>query len=278
MFYDNDLLKMKILMYFLQNDNSLCTVGKIADRLGSFKQKVSKMLIQMEQDGLVNRSDNRHPRLTTIGTSIAEGYTEKVKMTLEYLIEEGVSLETAEKDALNIVLLSSPSTIDMIKRHYVKNKIKKNFLANEKFTGDNICKLLNDGMYPLDFVIYRQHAEYNKNLSMANNGFEHPAYLHVENGIGTIKLKIKDLKAKAPFREGGMVKGQAAELNYFCDNKYVRASLLGRFISFPMEAMQFVTIGEGDGTKLHGSLFIKIKSTINTTYMPESEAVFTILI
>ena len=264
-------------MYFKQNDTSLCTVGKMAERLGSFKQKVSKLLIQLEREGLVDRKNNRHPVLTETGLKLASNYAIKMKMTMENLLAEGVSLECAEKDAYNIVLLASDSTMDAIKRKYIAHKIRQEVIGENNFDGNSICKLLSDGMYPLDFVIYRQHPEHNKLLSMANSGFEHPGYLFIDKGIGKIKLKIKDLHARAPYKEG-MVKGQAAEVHYLVNEHYVKAELLGSFISFPMEAINFKNIGENKSTRIHGSLFIKIKSTVNTTYMPESEAIFTVII
>lgn len=277
MLYENELLKMKILMYFQQNDLSLCTVGKMAERLGTFKQKISKLLIQMEEEGFVNRSNNRHPELTESGIRAAEEYANKIKITLEYLLNEGVSLESAEKDAYSIVLLSSKSTMDAIKRKYLKAKIKKELASLDSIGAGDICKRLKDGMYPINFLIYRQHPDYDRHLSMANKGFEHPAYLFVENGIGKIKLKIKDMKARTPYKDG-MVKAQASEVSYLYDDQYMKAEFLGSFISFPLDVIKFTIIGENERAMLHGSLFIKIKSTINTTYMPESEAIFTIII
>lgn len=277
MIYENELLKIKILMYFQYNDSEFCTVGKMVERLGAIKQKISKLLIQMEKENLVNRKDNRHPELTKDGIKLAEEYSSKMKITIEYLLNIGVSLENAEKDAYNIVLLSSESTINAIKRKYLKAKIKKDLCGMDLIDGNDICKDLKDGMYPFDFFIYRQHPKHDKYLSMANKGFEHPGYLFVENGVGKIKLKIRDMKAKAPYRED-FVKGQASEVSYLYNEKYIKAELLGSFISFPLDVVNFTMVGDRERPMLHGSLFMKIKSTINTTYMPESEAIFTIII
>ena len=275
MLYENDLLKMKILIYFHQNEPSLCTVGKIADRLGSFKQKVSKILIELELEELVDRSDNRHPVLTKKGILLADKYTNSMKMTMEYLINEGVSLENVEKDAYNIVMCSSDSTMDAIKRRYTINAMKKELRGMGNFCGKTISEYLYNGMYPINFIIYRQHAEYNNHISMANNGFEHPAHIFVENGVGKIRLKIKDLRADTPYK--GMVKGKASEVHYLYEKKYEKAEMLGDFVTLPLNAMKFTSMGNDSNLQIEGSIFMKIKSTINTVYMPESEAIFTVV-
>ena len=276
MIYENELLKMKILIYFHQNEASVCTVGKIADRLGSFKQKISKMLIILEEEGLVNRNDNRHPQLTKKGTILADKYTTKMKMTTEVLIQAGVSLEMVDHDAYNIVMGSSQSTIDAIKRRFMKLELKKELRGKGNFNGDLVSKILYDGMYPINFVIYKQNADYNNNLSMANNGFEHPAHIFVENGSGIVKLRIKDLRSRVPYKDD-LVEGHAAEVQYLYKGEYAKAEILGSFLTFPLDAVQFVTMGDDSNVQIQGSLFMKIKSTINTTYMPESEAIFTIV-
>ena len=277
MFYETELLKMKVLMYFKQNDETLCTVSKMSERLGLFKQKISKILIQLDDEGLVDRSNNRHPVLTEKGNKLATDYVEKMRMTIECLLYQGAKMEDAEKDAYNIVLFASESTTEIIKKKYgaIKLKVEVGDLYN--FKGEELIPHLEDGMYSVDFLIYRQNPDYNKLLSMANNGFEHPGHLFVENGIGKVKLKIKDVKMKAPYKDG-FVKGQAAEVRYLQNGKYVKAETLGSIIALPLEAMDFTVVGNEENKKLHGSLFIKIVSTINTAYMPESEAIFTVII
>lgn len=276
MLHENELLKMKILVYFHQNEPSLCTVGKMADRLGSFKQKISKLMIELETEGLVDRSNNRHPSLTKKGILLADKYTNSIKMTMEYLINEGVSLENVEKDAYNIVMCSSESTMNAIKRRYATNEMKKELRGMGEFTGKAVGEILYDGVYPINFIIYRQHAEYNNHISMANNGFEHPAHIFVENGIGKVRLKIRNVKADTPYKE--MMKGQASEVHYINNGKYEKAEILGSFLTFPLAAINFISMGNDSNLQIEGSLFMKIKSTINTVYMPESEAIFTIVI
>ena len=44
------------------------------------------------------------------------------------------------------------------------------------------------------------------------------------------------------------------------------------------EALQFINMGEGPAQILHGSVSLKMQSTCGEDHMPESSAVFTLLI
>lgn len=267
---------MKILVYFHQNEPALCTVGKIATRLGSFKQKISKNLIELEEDGLVDRTDNRHPVLTKKGVLVADECTNTIKMTIEYLVSEGVSLEYVEHDAYNIVIGTSQSNMDIIKRKYIISEMKKELRGKGVFSGKEIGQYLYNGMYPINFIIYRKYAEYNNHISMANAGFENPAYLLVENGVGKIRLKIKEIRVDDLYN--GMVKGNLNDVQYMNEGKYEKAEVLGNFVTFPLASVKFITLGNDANLQMEGSLFIKFKNNMNTKCFLESEAIFTMVI
>ena len=64
------------------------------------------------------------------------------------------------------------------------------------FTGSTLCKMLGNGIYRFPFPVYRETAKYGSNISMANNGFEHPCVLSVRNGVGMLQLKAADKRKK----------------------------------------------------------------------------------
>ena len=253
MIFENELLKMKILIYFHQNEASVCTVGKIAERLGYLKQKISKMIIHLEEEGLVNRSDNRHPYLTKKGTLLADKYTSKMKMTADLLIHEGVSLEHVEQDAYNIVMGVSQSTMDSIKRKHKEIELKKELRGKGNFNGNVVAEFLYDGMYPVNFVMFNQNFQEDDYLSVANNYFEHPAYIFVEKGVGRVQLRLKDIESR--------VANNDQLIEFFYENKYLKAEVLGRFFTFPLEAFEFVTLGNDSNVQVQGNLFMKISDS-----------------
>lgn len=62
-----ELLKMRVLISFLNEDERTCTVTGLAAMLGEGKQKVSRILMALEKEGLLDRSNLRRPCLTAEG-------------------------------------------------------------------------------------------------------------------------------------------------------------------------------------------------------------------
>ena len=58
-----DVLKLRVLLCFLNEEQKTCTVTGLAGVLGEGKQKVSRMLMALEREGLLDRSDPRRPML-----------------------------------------------------------------------------------------------------------------------------------------------------------------------------------------------------------------------
>ena len=66
-----DVLKLRVLLCFLNEEQKTCTVTGLAGVLGEGKQKVSRMLMALEREGLLDRSDPRRPCLTETGRARA---------------------------------------------------------------------------------------------------------------------------------------------------------------------------------------------------------------
>lgn len=62
-----EILKLRVLLSFLNEDEALCTVTGLSEIFSEGKQKISRILIAMEKDGLIDRSDTRRPHLTENG-------------------------------------------------------------------------------------------------------------------------------------------------------------------------------------------------------------------
>ena len=51
-----DVLKLRVLLCFLNEEQKTCTVTGLSGVLGEGKQKVSRMLMALEREGLLDRS------------------------------------------------------------------------------------------------------------------------------------------------------------------------------------------------------------------------------
>ena len=75
-----------------------------------------------------------------------------------------------------------------------------------------------------------------------------------------------------------MLKGTVKNIKYYDGADFIGADITGNIWSFPLKSLHFVNIGSGIGQLLHGSVCLKITSTVGQIHMPESIAIFTMII
>lgn len=272
----SNVLRLRVLLCFLDRDEN-CTVMGISRTLKEAKQNISRAMITLEKEGLLNRSNPRCPNLTELGYQKAKYYAERIEITLNHLLYEGVDMESARKDAFQWSLYCSDKTMETIRATEQRYRVKYELREKKKFSGRQLCELLKDGVYQFPFLIYREHVKNGTNISMANEGFEHPCTLYVDDGEGWIQLRAQSISAKSA-SSGMLLRGRAQSIQYFDSGRFVDSERDGNVFSFPAEALQFVNMGSGIGQILHGSCPVKIVCSVGLIHMPESSAIFTILI
>lgn len=270
------ILRLRVLLCFLQKDDA-CTVMGISRTLKESKQNISRSMIALEKDGLLDRSDPRNPLLTELGLLKAKYYAERIEITLNHLLYEGVDIESARRDAFLWALYCSDKTMEAIKATEERYRVKYELREQKQFSGKKLCKLLKNGIYQFPFLIYRENVKRGTNISMANEGFEHPCTLYVDNGEGWIQLRAQPISAKSA-SSGKLLRGRAQSMQYFDSGRFIDAEINGNVFSFPAEALHFVNMGSGVGQILHGSCSVKMECSVGLIHMPESAAIFTILI
>lgn len=271
------ILKMRILICFLRMSKENCTVTNLAKTLVCEKYAVSRAMIALEKEGLLDRTNPRHPILTQSGAVIAGKYADRMDIATNYLIYEGVTEHKAREDAMYFTLYCSDETFDVIQGIEEKYRIKHLFREHESFNGALLCKTLRDGCYQLPFIIYRETVKDGNHISMANEGFGHPCSLNVMNGNGIISLTARNVTGNSA-ANGKRMNGKISSLKYWNQKKYCEVERNGDIFSFPAEVLQFVTIGSDTSRVLHGSVCLKMTCSVGRIHMPESTAIFTILI
>lgn len=274
---DYEILKLRVLLHFINSDEEEWSVIKIARTLDVTKQRVSRILMDLEKDGYADRSEVRHPVLTEKGNLLAKKYEERIRVSLSHLLFEGVPLKQAEEDAYHWAIYNTNETMKVIRDAEAKYRVKYELRDKTHFSGGELCKHLGDGTYDFNFVIYREEVKKGNNISMANDGFEHPGYLEVENGVGKIKIRAIDIKSKSPITNLTM-RGKVDSIKYYFNGEFVAANTSNDIITFPAESIQFINIGKGINQILHGSVYIKIRCTVYPIHMPEAMAVFTMIL
>lgn len=272
-----DILKLRILLCFLQAEDNGCTVTGLSKTLGEEKYTISRIMTSLEKELLIDKSDTRHPKLTEKGVKEAERYSERISTTISHLMYEGVDMENARNDAFYWALYCSDETMGIVRATAEQYKVKYQLRNQKRFSGNMLCKMLKDGSYSFPFMIYRENIKNGSNLSMGNEGFEQPCVLNIKNGIGTVNLRAIDVTAKSA-SSGDLMSGKIKSMKYLCNGEYENAEINGDILHFPASVMNFVNIGSGADQILHGSICVKMQCSVGDLHMPESVAIFTILI
>lgn len=272
-----DVLRLRILLCFLKSAPENCTVMGIARTLNEEKHKISRAIIALGEEGLVDRSDNRAPVLTERGRAVAQQYDDRTNIALSHLLYEGVDLESAKQDAYFWALYNSEKTMDVIRSSEEQYRVKYELRDQPMFSGATLCKKLKDGCYQFPFIIYRERVKDSTNLSMANRGFEQPCTLYVDHGVGIIQIRSKSMTARSG-ADGQLLLGKVKKMEYFDAGRFVSAEFHGDVISFPADALTFYNMGSGIGQVLHGSVCLRMQCSCGIVHMPESTAIFTILV
>ncbi len=272
-----DILWLRVLLCFLKLPAEDCTVTGISRTLNEEKYKISRVIRVLENDGYINREDVRNPILTPEGYMEAVRYSDRINITLNHLLYEGVDIENAKQDAFYWALYCSDKTMDAVRATEERYRVKYELRGRKQFGGAALCKKLHDGCYQFPFLIYREHVKNGNNLSMANDGFEHPCTLCIKDGVGTIQLRSQPISAKSK-ANGKLMRGQVNSMKYFDSGRYISAEQSGNVLSFPAACLHFVNMGTGVGQILHGSVSLTMECSVGVLHMPESTAIFTILI
>ena len=272
-----DILKLRTLLYFLHENSQMCRVTNIARTLGEEKYTISRIISSLEKDGFVDKSNARMPVLTEKGLQEAKRYAERIEITMNHLMYEGVDTDSAQQDALYWALYNSERTMEVIRETEERYRVKYELREQKVFTGKQLCQKLRDGIYQFPFLLYREQVQNGSNLSMANEAFENPCTISVKNGVGTVQLRIKMVTAKSA-QSGMQVSGKVKRIQYHDSGNYINAEIRGNVISFPAAVLNFVNVGAKEGQILHGSVCLRMESTADQRHMPHATAILTILI
>lgn len=268
-----EILKMRVLICFLNENARICTVTGLAAMFGEGKQKMHRIFATLEKEGLLNRSNPRSPVLTELGREKAHYYENRINIVLNHLLYEGLDMDNAEHDAYAGALFSSDKGMEIIKSSEQRYRAKYELRKREQFDGAELCKHLHDGEYKLPFLIYKEHMTDGNNLSMSNGGFEHPCILTVTNGEGTIQLRPKEIWARSQMTGQEMI-GRVRMLMYWDGMTFKNAETVNGMLTFPASTLSFLNIGSGMEQILHGSVCLKMQCSVGTNHMPEATAIF----
>lgn len=270
-------LKARLLIYLSEMEQPDCTVTHLADLFCVAKSTVSRAADWCERNDMLKRGSDRKIHLTAHGIQLAHLYKQRRENFLKWLVSEGVSLKSAERDSLQFALACSEESAALMQKFAQMQHIRECFAGKTHLGGREFCTALQDGHYPIPFVFYRCACqdEYCICPSMANEGFEHPGELNIRNGNGLIVLKAKPVEQLSLL--GGLkVQGILHNLKYQDGRHFKEAGKDGTFFSFPASALRFLHVGAE--SFFQGSAILKMSCSAGLVHMPESTAIFTMFL
>ena len=274
---NNKILRLRVLLCFWNDEQKTNTVTKIAKTLGKEKYTITRILDTLEQEGLVDRSNNRKPKLTEAGIQETEKYVRRIEVASNHLIYEGVEPEYAVVDSMYWALYNSDQTMRVIEATEERYRIKNEMQDKSRFTGAALCRQMKDGSYQFPFLIYKEVAKDGNHISMLDEGFLHPCTLVVKDGEGIIMLQRTTITKKIP-HSNKEVSMKINRISYYDEGELLDAEVRGNLFLFPASVLQFVNVGQGIGRIFHGSVRLSFEGTGQRSDVPELAAIFTILI
>lgn len=134
-----------------------------------------------------------------------------------------------------------------------------------------------NGVYTFPFTFIRVKAKDGEIISMADDAFEHPCFLTVRDGVGTIQLRAVPMTGISA-STGKRMSGKVQTIKYLDGGEYIGAECRGDIFSFPAAPIRFKNMGANMQQTLDGTLFVRMKCSVGVLHMPESDAVFTMKI
>ena len=270
--------QIQLLLYYLEAEPKKRTVTDSAKILGTTKWAVTRALDALEKQDVVERQENRKTVLTASGKKLAEKCRGQMKILEQYMQYQDIPPVQIKENALRALSAGfSDEFMARLAEQEGRMRLKEIFAGHRDFHGGDICNYLKDGSYYFPFIIYREQIKNHNNLSMANKGFENPCELIVKDHEGLVYLAVKTVSAES-MSSGKKMEGRVNKMQYLYDGEFRDGGIDGRYVYFPVTALNFIAMGKGRDTLLHGSVCLKMRCSVGDMHMPESTAIFTMFI
>ena len=270
--------QIQLLLYYLEAEPKKRTVTDSAKILGTTKWAVTRALDALEKQDVVERQENRKTVLTASGKKLAEKCRGQMKILEQYMQYQDIPPVQIKENALRALSAGfSDEFMARLAEQEGRMRLKEIFAGHRNFHGGDICNYLKDGSYYFPFIIYREQIKNHNNLSMANRGFENPCELIVKDHEGLVYLAVKTVSAES-MSSGKKMEGRVNKMQYLYDGEFRDGGIDGRYVYFPVTALNFIAMGKGRDTLLHGSVCLKMQCSVGDMHMPESTAICTMFI
>lgn len=239
-------------------------VSVIAEICGVNHAAVSRFLKSCAEAGYIDEKN----KVTETGIEWIKHYTTIRKELEEYFKDIGVPEQEISVSVQEMEENMDTHTIRMILNRFKESK-RKIFYEEPKRINP-LAKVVEKGNYPISFRLLK----YNRNkgviqgLSMADNGFEKPGILRVNNRGLFLVLSLKEINARSRMT-GDIMKGHVTGVKYEFEEQIVKAEVRDGKVRIPVEACMY-KMQRGGG--ITAGLPVTFSVSVGNMHMPESTA------
>lgn len=241
--------------------------AEIGRKMRVNRSTISRCFKKYREEGFLQEKE-----FTKKGREFLEYYKAIEADLYQYFASIGIN-EEQQKQA--VTGMFDTADIDTIQKLCQKEKMHLKYENIGKNDSKEITKIayedLNDylkyGEYKIAFSIYRQGKDW-RSLSMADNGFEKPAYLYFQKDKRYLELTVKEMKAMT--KGGALLSGhiQTVKCRSRKDILY-DLPIQDKKIQIPLEDFEFENLSE---TEIMAQIQLFMTSSVGEKRMPESMA------
>ena len=193
---------------------------------------------------------------------------------LTYWLQETSHLneEEARQEAIKLYTTLNDETIERICSRIHFNKVFDQLGDLVEFSGHYLEHHLEPGKYIFSFTLF--HYKDANVHSMANRGFEHPAYLLIEHHQGFLVFQPIEMK-KELLKERITISSKLKSMKYLIQNKECDCFEKNDCFYIPITDLNFFYTKEE--RLMQTSLTVKLKVNLLKGHMPENLALLKIL-
>lgn len=274
---------------FRQND--------VVHKTGASRSEVSKCVIGMIENRLLEQIGTRKKQLTEKGYLLASAYHNRYELALTYARAIFRDEKTAAYHAEIMALMFAEPFFHT--KNLQRSSLTKKMAGYMEFDGAMLCKTAASGIYPVSISLMKiletsspeeMHADIGhpaikpkqkpltqndiyrfvgrEQHSMADEAFLHTATIQIQKGQGVLKLHCQTIR-RPSMQDGKMMEGRAHTAEYFDGTEFITCTFQGDEVLIPLEHFNFNNICG----QFLGKLVVRFTCTVGEQNMPLRPAV-----
>lgn len=257
------MLQLKYLIELEKHESGRGIVALIAEKCGVNHGSVSRYFKTCHQSGYLTEDY----KLTKMGAAWLEGYKSLIDDLTVYLGKIGISEKEIPENVKDMIENIDYYTLASMLRNDQRMKSIYSAKKKEILSRNFLEEVLGYGNRHVDFMLYRMEGR-GGGVSMADRGFEKPAYLRHNKRVSWLELEIRDMKANSRV-DGKEMIGHLESLKYEYGGILHKADMKVGKIRIPLPACHF---HRRQGGEIQGTITVTVTCSVGRGHMPESTA------